>query len=74
MPEVQVLLIAQASVAGASEMSMKDQLKSYAGRIAAGLQNVGASMDPEILQLPGGSVIATLLWLYVKGTLALRRH
>lgn len=53
---------------------MKDQLKSYAGRIAAGLQNVGASMDPEILQLPGGSVIATLLWLYVKGTLALRRH
>jgi hypothetical protein len=55
-------------------MSMKNQLESYAGRIAAGLQYMGASMDPEILQLPGGSVIATLLWLYAKGTQALRRH
>jgi hypothetical protein len=31
-------------------------------------------MDPDILQLPGGSVIATLLWLYAKGTTVLRKH
>jgi hypothetical protein len=31
-------------------------------------------MDPDILQLPGGSIIAPLLWLYAKGTVALRKH
>ena len=46
---------------------MKLQLQSYAGRIAAGLQHAGAEVDPEILQLPGGSVVATLLWLYALG-------
>jgi hypothetical protein len=53
---------------------MIDQLQSYAVRFAARLQDVSADMDPEILQLPGGSVIATLLWLYAKGTVAFRRH
>ena len=53
---------------------MKKQIESYAARIAASLQNVSADMDPEILQLPGGSVIATLLWLYAKGTVAFRKH
>ncbi|MDB6082505.1 MAG: hypothetical protein JWN43_386 [Gammaproteobacteria bacterium] len=53
---------------------MMEQLQSYAGRIAARLQDVSADMDPEILQLPGGSVIATLLWLYAKGTVAFRKH
>ena len=53
---------------------MKAQLESYAARIAAGIRNVGADVDPEILQLPGGSVIATLLWLYAKGTVAFRKH
>ncbi len=57
---------------------MREQIESYATRyatrIAMSLQNVSADMDPDILQLPGGSVIATLLWLYTKGTTALRKH
>ena len=53
---------------------MKEQIESYAARIAASLQTVSADMDPDILQLPGGSVIATLLWLYAKGTTVLRKH
>ncbi len=53
---------------------MKEQLESYAARIAARIQNVSADMDPEILQLPGGSLIATLLWLYAKGTVVFRKH
>jgi hypothetical protein len=59
-----VLFVAQAYVAAAAEMSMKEQLQSCAVRIAARIQDVSSDMDPEILQLPGGSVIATLLWLY----------
>jgi len=55
-------------------MTMKEQIESYAARIAARLSNVGAQIDPDVLQLPGGSVIATLLWLYSKGVLVLRKH
>lgn len=55
-------------------MPMKEQLESYAARIAARIQHVSADMDPEILQLPGGSIIAALLWLYAKGTVAFRKH
>ena len=71
---INVLFVAQAYVAAAAERSMKEQLQSCAARIAAGIQNVSSDMDPEILQLPGGSVIATLLWLYAKGSLAFRKH
>ena len=53
---------------------MKEQIETYAARIAVKLQGVGADMDPELLQLPGGSVIATLLWLYAKGAVAFRKH
>ena len=53
---------------------MMEQLETYATRMAARLQCVSADMDPEILQLPGGSVIATLLWLYAKGSVAFRRN
>lgn len=53
---------------------MKEQIESYAARMAACLQNASADMDPDILQLPGGSVIATLLWLYAKGMGAFRKH
>jgi hypothetical protein len=53
---------------------MKEQLQSCAARIAARIQNVSSDMDPEILQLPGGSVLATLMWLYAKGSVAFRRH
>jgi hypothetical protein len=52
---------------------MKLQLQSYAGRIAAGLHRAGAEVDPEILQLPGGSVVATLLWLYAFGVALKKR-
>ena len=55
-------------------MGMKEHWESYAARIAVRLQSVSADMDPDILQLPGGSVIATLLWLYAKGAGALRKH
>jgi hypothetical protein len=53
---------------------MIEHLESYTGRIAACLQSASAEMDPDILQLPGGSLIAALLWLYAKGTVALRRQ
>ncbi len=53
---------------------MKEQLHSYAARLAARLQNVGANVDPELLQLPGGSIIATLLWIYTKSASAIRKH
>ena len=57
-----------------SEMTMRDQIESYAARLAVRIQSAGADLDPDILQLPGGSVIATLLWLYAKGSTALRKH
>ncbi len=57
---------------------MKEQiqvhLQTCAAQIAMRIQNASAEMDPELLQLPGGSVIATLLWLYMKGAGALRKH
>jgi hypothetical protein len=55
-------------------MVMKEQIESYAARIAVRIQNAGADLDPDLLQLPGGSVIATLLWLYAKGAVAFRKH
>ena len=33
-------------------------------RIGAVIQNVCANVDFEVLSLPGGSLIAVLLWLY----------
>jgi hypothetical protein len=68
------LAIAQASVVWAAEMVMIEQLESCAARIAAHIQHVGAEVDPDILQLPGGSIIATLLWLYAKGVLVFGKH
>jgi hypothetical protein len=53
---------------------IQTQLQSCAAQIAMRIQSASAEMDPEILQLPGGSVIATLLWLYTKGAGALRKH
>jgi hypothetical protein len=52
---------------------MSHFIESSAGRIAAGIQTIGASFDPEILSLPGGSVIAVCLWLYA-GTKQTLRH
>jgi hypothetical protein len=46
------------------EVVMKHLVESYKARLAAGLQSVAGTMDPEILLLPGGSVIALVLWLF----------
>ncbi len=42
-------------------------------RIAAGIQAAGTSFDPEVLSLPGGTIIAVGLWLYARTMLALKR-
>jgi hypothetical protein len=43
---------------------MKIQI-DYWVRILVKIQLVTANFDPEVLQLPGGSLIASLLWIYV---------
>jgi hypothetical protein len=48
-------------------------IESSAGRIAARIQNIGVSFDPEVLSLPGGSLIAVVLWLYASARLTLKR-
>ncbi len=57
--------VAQASVVQAADVrtSMKNLIESYKARLTAGLQSVTGTMDPEVLMLPGGSVIALVLWL-----------
>jgi hypothetical protein len=44
---------------------MKTQIESWAAWILVRIQIVTANLDPEILQWPGGIVIALFLWLYV---------
>jgi hypothetical protein len=48
---------------------MMSFIESNAGRIAARIQSIGGSFDPEVLSLPGGSIIALLLWLYAASTM-----
>jgi hypothetical protein len=43
---------------------MMNFIESSAGRIATGIQSIGAGFDPEVLSLPGGSVIALAMWIY----------
>jgi hypothetical protein len=43
---------------------MKQFIELGVVRIGAAIQNVGAKVDFEVLSLPGGSLIAVLLWLY----------
>jgi hypothetical protein len=43
---------------------MKQFIESATVRIGTAIQNVGAKVDFEVLSLPGGSLIAVLLWLY----------
>jgi hypothetical protein len=43
---------------------MMNFIESSAGRIATRLQSIGAGFDPEVLALPGGSVIALAMWIY----------
>lgn len=44
---------------------MKRQIESLAAWILARIQFVTAHFDPEVLQWPGGSLIASFLWLYL---------
>lgn len=43
---------------------MKQRMQSYKDRITFGVQAMGIGLDPDVLMLPGGSVIALALWLY----------
>jgi hypothetical protein len=43
---------------------MKQLMQSYKERITMGVQAMGVGLDPDVLMLPGGSVIALALWLY----------
>jgi hypothetical protein len=43
--------------------AMKHFMESYKARLTARLQSVTGSMDPDVLMLPGGSLIALVLWL-----------
>jgi hypothetical protein len=44
---------------------MKTQIESWAAWILVRIQIVTANLDPDVLQWPGGIVIALLLWLYL---------
>jgi len=48
-------------------------IASSAGRIAARIQSIGGSFDPEVLSLPGGSIIAVCLWLYSSSVVSMKR-
>jgi hypothetical protein len=52
---------------------MMNFIESNAGRIAARMQSIGGSFDPEVLSLPGGTIIAILLFLYASTMLSLHR-
>jgi hypothetical protein len=52
---------------------MMNFIESSAGRIAAQIQGMGRYFDPEVLSLPGGSVIAVVLLAYSSAILSVRR-
>jgi hypothetical protein len=52
---------------------MMNFIESSAGRIAARIQTLGGNFDPEVLSLPGGSIIAILLCLYATTMFSLNR-
>ena len=43
---------------------MLNFIESNVGRMAERIQTIGAGFDPEVLSLPGGSVIALAMWIY----------
>jgi hypothetical protein len=55
------------------ETGMQKFIDSNGGRIAARILGIGRHFDPEVLSLPGGSIIAVLLWAYANAMPALRR-
>ena len=44
---------------------MKTKIGSWAAWVLVRIQLITATLDPEILQWPGGIAIALFLWLYV---------
>lgn len=52
---------------------MKQLIESGAVRIGAVIQGVSANVDSDVLSLPGGSLIAVLLWLYASAAGSVRR-
>ena len=52
---------------------MMNFIESSAGRIAARMQTVGDSFNPEVLSLPGGTIIAVLLCLYATAMFSMNR-
>jgi len=51
---------------GAREFNMKIRLGWYAASMTVAFQNMARDFDVELLLWPGGSIIATVLWLYAK--------
>ncbi len=52
---------------------MKQLIELGSVRIGAAIQNVYANVDFDVLSLPGGSLIAALLWLYARAASSMRR-
>jgi hypothetical protein len=52
---------------------MLNFIESSAGRIAARIQSISANFDPDVLSLPGGSVLAVFWWLYANALVSLKR-
>jgi hypothetical protein len=52
---------------------MKRFIELGAVWMGAAIQNVVAKFDFEVLSLPGGSLIAVLLWLYANAIGSIRR-
>ena len=52
---------------------MNEFIESNAGRIAARIHSIGGGFDPEVLSLPGGSIIAVCLWLYANTRVTFKR-
>jgi hypothetical protein len=44
---------------------MKTQIESCVTWVLVRFQILSANLNPEVLQWPGGSFIALLLWLYI---------
>jgi hypothetical protein len=52
---------------------MKQLIEFGAVRIGAAIQGISANVDFDVLSLPGGSLIAILLWLYASAVGSIKR-
>lgn len=52
---------------------MKQLIEFGAVRIGAAIQNICTNVDFDVLSLPGGSLIAVVLWLYAGAAGSVRR-